>query len=414
MKLTSELLTGVYEKSEELKRLDAVVEHGEVLEDLQVLSTKIKGCMALIDDLNLAYESLHSAGYSTEWFDIINKDNNFMAVVDLDMPKFFGGDETKQAACEGAIIETIKKWAKAVWEWIKSFFDKVRKALYWIKGLWVHQSSNSSAAIQTFDLVCDMAKKSPNPQVAAAYKACFADLLCPNPDVVIGFLKGYRGLMEVCREINDQLDPSNPKNAGGGPSTPAGALFTKWEAEQHSFGRLVLDKWGEKNVPPRNKVPVLDKEGISFTGNQGPNDEAIDSIIFAAVLGDPGCKIPKFEMGYSQFDAPKQQYWFKKMGEASSEALKLSLDIKGHLDVIEKNKKNIEKIKNQLISNVHVADDSPEVLALEQPLKLFSALCLVIGKISTNCTKLSARIDSEMRTVYTRMEALKRDLKPDA
>ena len=76
MKLTSELLTGVYEKSQELQRLEAVTEHAEVVDELQHLGTQIRGCIGLIDDLSVALESLHTSGYSTEWFDIINRDNN--------------------------------------------------------------------------------------------------------------------------------------------------------------------------------------------------------------------------------------------------------------------------------------------------------------------------------------------------
>ena len=408
MKLTSELLTGVYEKSEELQRLEAVAAHNEVCEELQQLSVQIKGCMSLLDDLNIAYESLHTAGYSTEWYDIINKDNNFMAVVDLDMPKFFGGDEAKQAACEGAIIETIKKWAKAVWGWITAFFEKVKKALYWIKGLWVHSSSGKGATIQTFNKVCEMAAKSDNPQVRAAYAVCFKDLLMPDPDIVIKYLQGYKALVEVCRELSNDLNPNDPKNQAGTPDTPASQLYAAWNLRQKVLGKVIMDRWNNKNTPPRNKIPVDKQDGFAFV----ETGDVCEGVGFAALPGEDGCLIPKFATGYSQFDAPKTEYWYKRMHEACIEATKIGNEIANQISEIEKGKKGVERLKNQLLANLSTPDEAVKN-AFEPPLRIYASICMIVNKASAKCIKLAAICDSEIRKAYTKMEELKRDLHPE-
>ena len=404
MKLTSELLSGVCEKSAELQRLDAVMAHNEVREDLEMLNKQLKGCMGLIDELTIAHESLKAAGYSTEWFDIINKDNNFMAVVDLDMPKFFGGDETKQAACEGAILDTIKKWAKAVWEWIKSFFAKIKKALYWVKGLWVHEGRAPSETMEAYAKVKELVKNSSNPQVAASYKACFDDIETYDPDKVLAFIAGYRGLMEVCVEITADLDPGSPKNRGGGPAAPLTRLITNWNKHQGNFGRLISDEyWTKSNVPPRNRIPLAKDQGFDFNDSNG-------DIHYAPILGEPGCLIPKFEVGYSQFDAPKQEYWVTNVCKAGEAATKLALDIADAVTKVEKVKKIIEDVKNAILQEHNMAPDAATLAQFEMPLKLYVNICGVLHNLSVRCLKLSSQLDVAARKLRRNLEEVRRDL----
>lgn len=403
MKLIASTLTGVYQQTEELRRLEAVTQHNEVLQELDELGKQIKGCTQLINELCLARESLKAAGYSGEWMDIINKDNNFLAVVDLDMPKFFGGDEAKQAACEGAIIDTIKKWCKAVWEWIKKFFATIKKALYWVKGLWVHEGRNQGAVLETYQKVKKLAEDSKDPKVQAALKVCFADLTLADPDVLMNHIKSYRALMEVCHEIAIQLDSRDAKNISDGGLQK---IMMDWEVSKHCFEQLLMERWGKGKsvVPPRDKLPTEQHNGFTFSGTDG------DSIKFSPTIGEAGCPIPKFEMGYSQFDAPKQAYYFEHTALVSNEAFRLSDDLNKTISDIERRKAGIERLKNQVLASNLASDDSDEIKGMASAINLYVKVLMCIQRVATNCIKISGRVDSDMRKAYTEFERLQKNL----
>ena len=393
MKLTSELLTGVYEKSQELQRLEAVTEHAEVVEELQHLGTQIRGCIGLIDDLSVALESLHTSGYSTEWFDIINRDNNFLAVVDLDMPKFFGGDETKQAACEGAIIDTIKKWAKAIWEWIKSFYDKIKKALYWIKGLWISKNANKGELIRTWEEVQKLCTSPEASEAAqAAFKSCFGDMYMSDPDVVINYITHYEALVETVQEISDKLNLSDPAKI---PAVMA--MLAEYQTSAKSFSVLLGQQWSKKAVGPRAKIPVKAKDGFSLTGT---NDAGAD---FAPIVGENGSMIARYEMGYSQYDAEKRNYWYRRTKEASIAAINLSLKLENTVTQMEKNKKTMQESVNALTraTEAQLQNASDEQLAAlnnaRTVLSIYGACLTVIQKIATNCIRFAGHLDSDLR-----------------
>lgn len=421
MKLTSELLTGVYEKSEELQRLEAVAAHNEVREDLQNLSVQIQGCMTLIDELTIAYESLHTAGYSTEWYDIINKDNNFMAVVDLDMPKFFGGDEAKQAACEGAIIDTIKKWAATVWDWIRKAYNKLREIIKWIIGLWVHERPKGDV-VATFDKVTKMMAKSDNPKIRDAYRVCFEDMEVKSPTVLLNYIESYDALADVLMTIAEKVDKSGVEDLYKNIDdlTNRGVLDidrrNQFLAAVHDTATKQIDintgilnfitsVWSLPAHKIRDKMPDKEHNGFAFGTASGSG-----IIDFVRVFNEDD-KIPNVKFGYSEFDAPDIKMYLKQMDMVIENGRKVitkldSQSKRGIKDLVEK----YARRAREQVANVNIPDDSPRLLLSQSILKLCQTCLFIDSELSSKTSIIIHRMSMLVNTVMDRLSTISKNL----
>jgi len=400
MKLVASNLVGAYEQTEELRRLDAVTENAQLMGELTELSQKIQGCMHLIDELTLAKDSLKTAGYSTEWFDIINRDNNFMAVVDVEMPKFFGGDEAKQAACEGAIIDTIKKWAKAVWEWIKAFYVKIKKALVWIMGLWVHQGRPKGELETTYRKVVDLMEKNGG-QTEAAVKYCFADISQKDPDAIIPIIKSYAALSDIVVQMGSIMyDITN---------SPLGkqlqeAISREIEGSRGCVIQVLQTWWVTSKDHPEFKVPPdMKHNGFMFVASDNMG------IQFAPVC-ESGDQIPVIKFGYSSFDKPQQEHYLKQLGVASQLAYDTVKSLDDKQKLLDSVKRKIESDVRQMTANVNVDNEDPEYLRKQVTLRNFTTLTNIFGTIVTKLMRVSTTLDRDARVIQSKMSSVMKDL----
>lgn len=128
MNLTVEkALESISGQSESMIRLAESVNRLDLIEEIAAVQENINGMLSVVGDLSACQESLELNGYSEEWFALVNEGNRFVALTNLEMPKFFGTSETKRVACEGAIIDTIAIWLKKAGEFLKKLFELVTK-----------------------------------------------------------------------------------------------------------------------------------------------------------------------------------------------------------------------------------------------------------------------------------------------
>ena len=436
MKLTSELLTGVYEKSAELQRLDLVMQYNEVREDLQNLNAQITGCQYFLDELTIANESLKKAGYSTEWFDIINKDNNFMTVVDLDMPKFFGGDEAKQAACEGAIIDTIKKWSKAVWEWIKSVWDKMKKALKWLKELWVHDSRPRGEVIQTYQKVVGMMEKSNDPQVRAQFDYCFSDLSMRDPKVLGNWIDSYGCLADVLNEIATDIDKLlsieeyaaaliRRRHADGSPLTEeekqmilaphqTNLVTETMNSTNNDFAMVIVTYWGAHPLNPIRKTPpTIAHNGFEFTrgGGMGTKNDVIitTGIAFGDVFTDDD-NFPRVAQGFSDYDKADRDLYITNMKETCEKAGKLLEKIQslsnGKMKTIVEQR---AKKANDFATDPKVDENSDAAQFARFQLLICRSCLNICNKLLAKAGIMTTNLNKEQRIVLTRMAEFRKN-----
>lgn len=421
MKLVATKLQGICEQAGELQRLEALTKYQEVRDDLCNLQTQIKGCLQFLDELNLAYESLHSAGYSTEWMDIINKDNNFMAIVNVDMPRFFGGDEAKQAACEGAIIDTIKKWAATVWDWIKKAYDKLREILKWVMGLWVHQRPKGEV-LQTFNKVTTMMAKSDNPKVRDAYRVCFEDMEIKSPTVLLNYIESYDALADVLNDIVDEVEKSNVEDLWQtiDEMTNRGVmdidqrnqflvmltdLATKQADINSSILNYITRKWINPAVKVRKGMPSKEHNGFMFGSQAGSG-----IIEFVRVYTEED-NIPIVKFGYSQFDVPDQQMYLKQ----SESVIERGRQVVTKLESRSKTsiKKLVEKFAKRArdqVANVNIAPDSPRLRLSQSMLKLCQTCLLIDAELSSKTSIILHRLSAQMNTLTDRLNTIAKNI----
>ena len=128
MNLTvTQALESLETQSQSYRRLATACSRLDLIEKINETSRQLTGALSMVDDLNQCLESLHTSGYSAEWFDIVNEGNRFVAVTNLELPKFFGTDATKEAACEASLDETITNWLRKTGEFIQKLFQWVIK-----------------------------------------------------------------------------------------------------------------------------------------------------------------------------------------------------------------------------------------------------------------------------------------------
>lgn len=118
------------------------------LHEFKLLKDTADGCLHVINDLMTCKESLETVGYSQQWLDIINKDNKFLTVCNIEMPKFFGGDEAKGKACMEGVMDTITVWLKKAWEIIKKIFAFMIAAFKTVIDYFNREASNSNKKLE--------------------------------------------------------------------------------------------------------------------------------------------------------------------------------------------------------------------------------------------------------------------------
>ena len=426
MKLVASNLVGVYEQTEEIRRLSAVTAYSEVRADLANLSQQISGCIHLIDELNLAYESMKSSGYSTEWMDIINKDNNFLAVVNVDMPKFFGGDEAKQTACEGAIIDTIKKWASVVWEWIKKAYNKLLEVLKWVMGLWVHNSRPKGEVVETFDKVVGMMKDSDNPKVRDAFRFCFEDMVMRSPTVLMNYLDSYDALSDVLETMVNEVtsskvedlykqidDMSNRGKIDVDMRNQFLASLASTADMQIDINTAIMDYitrlWTVPTNKIRNKQPSMEHNGFSFGSSSGSG-----IIEFVRVFTDED-KIPRVKIGYSNFDVPDQKLYLKQMDDVIERGRKVIIKLESQSkkkirDLVDKHSK---RARDQ-VADPNISFDSPRHRLAQSILKLCQTCLYIDSELTSKTSTILHRCSADMNTFLDRMNTIAHNLDRDA
>lgn len=137
MNLTVEkALESVHGQSKSMIRLAESVERMDLVEEIASVQENLTGILSVVEDLNMCQESLGVNGYTEEWFAMVNEGNKFVALTNLEMPKFFGTEETKRVACEGAIIDTVTVWLKKAWEFLKKLYELVMKGCRMLLQYW--------------------------------------------------------------------------------------------------------------------------------------------------------------------------------------------------------------------------------------------------------------------------------------
>lgn len=137
MNLTVEkALESVSGQAKSMIKLAESVDRMDLVEEINAVQENLTGVLSVVSDLSVCKESLEANGYTEEWFAVVNEGNKFIALTNLEMPKFFGTAETKRVACEGAIIDTITVWLKKAWEFLKKLFELVMKGCRWLLQYW--------------------------------------------------------------------------------------------------------------------------------------------------------------------------------------------------------------------------------------------------------------------------------------
>ena len=353
------------------------------------------------------------------------------------MPKFFGGDETKQAACEGAIIDTIKKWSKAVWEWIKSLYAKMKKAIQWLLGMWVHDSRPKGEVIKTYEKAVSMMQNSTDPQVRAQFDLCFSDLSMYDPKVLGTWIESYSCLSDTLSEIVADIDKlvsideyervlaqmfgktvdtltPEEKLAAAYPHIKSPVLQVLRECND-DFSMVVFRYWGEHPTNPiRNHPPTKTHNGFEFTRTGGgPRTAGVE---FGKVFTDDD-NFPKYSMGYSDLKADKaaRDLYISQMSDACEKAGNLLNKVK---DLHDGKMKNIVerrcKKANDYLTDPKKDENSAEALFARLQMNMCQACLSVEHKLLLQAGSIANNLNREQKTFLTRIAEFKKNISGSA
>lgn len=123
--LTLKSMTAVKQLSASLQALDLADASEKLNDQMREAVKEINSLCNLGSELTMAAESLRALGYTQEWQDIVNKDNQLFNCINFSMEKFWGDEHAKAEACQEGIMDGIKKVLAKIWEWIQKLF-------YWV------------------------------------------------------------------------------------------------------------------------------------------------------------------------------------------------------------------------------------------------------------------------------------------
>jgi hypothetical protein len=129
MNLTLDAINTIKNGAAAMTREEFVAKHTDMLDQLHAVETLADGAMSMLHDLSVAKEACERCGVSKEWLDEFNADNRLFTLCNIEMPKFFGGEQDrKEVALEG-IGETLWDWIKRAWEILRKIFAWIYRAI---------------------------------------------------------------------------------------------------------------------------------------------------------------------------------------------------------------------------------------------------------------------------------------------
>ena len=296
MNLTLESLQDVHETISALERIDAVQQQSDLYNEIRDLGERTQNCLNLINELNVCVESLNSAGYSKEWFDIVNAEGNFPTVVDLDLPKFFGGDEAKQVACEGAIWDTIKRWVETVCKWIT---ELIKKIVGWISNFnrfWFRTGKQDVEFVsQLREKSIELSKYALDPQVLQEYPSiklaltrAYGEYKCYDANIIHSYISSVekflailfmpqKGAFEEIKEmvkVSKDIIPPTAEN-----QLPAGGETNSKQVLPSHIFQLIIRHCDTFNFSPT--IPLCGFELNPDSGVEFVDVQAIPTIEFS-------------------------------------------------------------------------------------------------------------------------------------
>ena len=430
MKLTSELLTGVYEETEELRRLDIVTENHEVFADLEALAQQIQGAMSMLEDLYVAKDSLKAVGYSTEWMDCINQDNNFMMVVKPDLQNFFGGDEAKTASCESAIIDTIKRWAVQVWEWIKQVFAKLIRAMKAFLQIWAHRQVDTKQAVTQLERCVNIAASGKTD----LFKKCFEGIEWRDPVVLHNYIESYAYLHTVMLvntldalgfKVNRNADGSVAQSSFRTPLPPDQAMSTKtkmladYEGVNKDFSAYIVSRWSrtaqtDTRASKRFKnMPTLKENGFAFIagGKVAAGTECVGGMIIADVFTDTD-SVPRTPVNTSNPLTGKMDIAeYIKQAATTISFARLTAKYMTDCGVdADENFRNRKQEYDRLLSHPGIDPDDPVLKFYQMQLVFLKEFTHVFAKLESRCVAIANGLERNVRIIQTNLSQFEKSV----
>ena len=247
-------LEGMSEQAQTLRKLAIAHRLVDLSDELSSVNENIAGMLSVVNDLQLCSKTLATEGYSDAWFDMVNEGNRFVALTNLEMPKFFGTDETRREACENAIWDTAKVWLAKAWEFLKKAFELLMTGIRKVLDFWKAPKAESFVIDKAYEALDKF--KAANPETTI-------DVTVTVPDMQV--VERYQSALAVL--LDGIVKQSDPLGVGNGKYFGLLVKDNNTGSAQVDIMTQIVDiavKSGIRPDMPQANGFTINSNGISF------------------------------------------------------------------------------------------------------------------------------------------------------